>query len=346
LEPEPVAARAFELVLDKHDVSQEGLVAAAARKQAGYENVMLKVTALGEQDPPARQVDLVRDALARRPPALIVEPSDPTDQRMAQVIDRARDEGVPVVLLNRPLPGDEPAANPNDAKAGGSAPTEPGTRKHTAIAPKPGSRRPLVLVKPPSFTESAQQLVASSLRNAKSANLEPMGGAIIMINSAGDAYIRERATAIRKVLEAIGINKIREIAFSQNSEIGTELLIERLKADPKIMLVFTVDSLTSLATREALNQIVLERPFIVAGYAAEKSYVTATRQSDFAALAEYVPTQLVRRAVTTAVELVRGQGVPGVLEIPIVLHDSPEDSGTAKSPLRAKKLKEKEKERE
>jgi len=342
-EPEPAAAKTIELVLDRRDVEQAGLVTAAARKQGGFEKVGLKIALLGEQDLPARQVDLVREALARHPLALIVEPSDPTDRRLAQVIDEARGEGVPVVLLNRPLAGDQ-GAGPNaaDTKAAGNGPAQPSAGQGAATAPKPGSRKPMVLIKPPSFTASAQQLVASALRNAKSANLDPQGGAIIMINTKGDSFIQERALAIRKVLEAIGIKTIEEISFSKESEIGTKLLTERLDANPKLVMVFSVDSLSTVAARETIYKIVLDRPFIVAGYSAEKNIASTVRAGDFAAVAEYVPTQLIRKSVATAVELARGEDVPSVVEVPIVFYDSPEDSSTARSPANQKKRREKE----
>ena len=214
-EPEPAAAKTVELILDRRDLEEEGLVTAAARKQGGLDKVRLNIAALGEKDPPQRQVELVREALARKPLALVVEPSAAPDRQLAEVVDKARVSGVPVVLLNGPLT-DEQQAAPNDSEsnAGGTRPTQPKDGQFTATTPIPGSRKPMVLIKPPSFTSSAQQLVASAIRRAKSADLEPQEGAIIMINTIGDPLIHTRALAIRNVLESIGIREDpRDLVF-------------------------------------------------------------------------------------------------------------------------------------
>ena len=73
------------------------------RTQAGIDKVKLRPTFSAIQDPPAQQVELVREAVARNPLALILEPADPADASMAEVLQKAREDGIPVVLLNRPL---------------------------------------------------------------------------------------------------------------------------------------------------------------------------------------------------------------------------------------------------
>jgi len=331
---EPAAARTLEIVLDRRDPDEEGVVTAAARTQAGLEMVKLKIAVLGEHDLPARQVDLVREALARHPLALIVEPDDPTDRRMAQVIDEARGEGVPVVLVSRPLAGDQGAA-PKVAgarAAAGGSPNQSSAGQDAATAPSLHSAKPMVLVMSPPFRSSAEQLVASAIRNAKNAHLDAKGGAVIMINTLGDPSIQDRVAAIRSALKAGGITKIQEVSFSKQSELGSKLLTERLEADAKLAMVFSVDSLSSLATRQVMLEIILTRPFILAGYAADETYFSSTQMADFAAVAEFAPTRLVRKAIITAVAMAQGRNVPSVIEIPIEVHDSPEDSTTARSP--------------
>jgi len=337
-ETEPAAAKVLELILDRRDPDEEEIVTSAARVQGGLEMVKLKIAFLRKQDLAARQVDLVRESLARRPLALVVEPADPTDRRLAQVIDEARGEGVPVVLFGRPLAGDQGTARDlADTKpTAGNGPTQSGAGQGAATSPNPGSRKPMVLVKPSSFTSSAQQLVAAAIRNAQNARLEPRGGAVLMINTIGDLFIPDRAQAIHSALKANGITKIQEISFSKQAGVGSKLLTERLKADPKLVMVFSVDTLSSQATRDVMTDIVLDRPFILAGYAAEESYARSTLMGDFAALAVYAPTRLVRRSIATAVALAQGRTVPSVIELPIEIFDSPEDSTTAKSPIYSK----------
>ena len=42
---------------------------------------------LGEDELPAHQLELVGEAIAREPLALVVEPADPTDTQMAEVLE-------------------------------------------------------------------------------------------------------------------------------------------------------------------------------------------------------------------------------------------------------------------
>ena len=157
---------------------------------------------LGEDELPAHQLELVREAIAREPLALVVEPADPTDTQMAEALEKARAAGIPVILVNRPLAG-------TDSKQAATKPNHAATKKESGDSKgtvTPGAHdnstsqeaRPFVLVAPPSFTQSARQLVASAIRNAMNAKLDPKGGAVIVINTVGDPFIHERTTAIRK----------------------------------------------------------------------------------------------------------------------------------------------------
>jgi ABC-type sugar transport system substrate-binding protein len=329
----PTGAKSLELVLERHSPMESEAMKGAARMQAGYDKVKLKIESLSQQDLPARQVDLVREALARGALALVVEPADPNDARMTEALQDAQAKGVPVVLLNRPLSSGRSALtslpNRSAATAKNSAPPTPSE----ATASTPGSRLTpaIVLVAPASFIPSANQIVSSAMRNAKNAKLDPKGGAVILTHSTGDSFVEDRAAAIRSALKSNIINPVVEIRFSGDLEAGAKLLAESLRANPKPVMVFSVDSLTSAAARQALKEIVAERPFVLAGYAAEESYSEMAQYADFAAVAEFAPLRVVRKAITTAVALARGRVLPGRIEVPINVSDSPEDSGLSRS---------------
>ena len=185
---------------------------------------------------PSQQVELVREAVARHPLALIVEPADPTDTRMAEAIQKAQADGIPVVLLNRPLA--TTASNADAAKATDAARKE-STAPPAAARPGPSgtplSTGPasLVLVAPPSFTESARQLVASAIRNAKNAKLDPKGGAVVRDQSQSATLFIRRANR-RHPDRAQGQRNhhVEEISFSKSAEDGAKLLKEKLKRIP------------------------------------------------------------------------------------------------------------------
>ena len=336
LEGASVGARSVEIILDRRDPSEIEEIKTAARTQAGIDKVKLRTSVLGERDLPGQQVDLVREAIARNALVLIVEPADPTDSRMAEVLQKAREDGIPVVLLNRPLgtPGSRAVAlkaTENTAKGSAAPPprANPGANPIVAFT----GAKPLVLVTPPSFTASAHQLVALAIRNAKNARLDPKGGAIIVINTIGDPFLHERTEAIRDALKKSGITTIEEITFHKPIEVGAKLLTEKLKANPKLVLVFAVDSISTGACRQAMGELITDRLFVQSAYAAESSYGDMTAAADFAAVAGFAPTRLIRRAITTAVNLAQGRNVPSRVEVPIEIHESPEDSSTPQSPL-------------
>ena len=335
LEYARVGARSVEIILDRREAAEAEGLKAAARTQAGIEKIKLRTTVLGDQDLPAQQVELVREAVARNALVLIVEPADPSDSRMAEVLQRAREEGIPVVLLNRPLSAPTSAtaatkAAEKTAKVSEASPpaVSPGTN---SILPSVGAK-PMVLVTSPPFTASAHQIVASAIRNAKNAKLDPKGGAIIVINTIADPFLHRRTEAVRDALKESGITTIEEIAFSKSTEVGTKLLTEKLKSNPKPVLVFSMDSVSTSASRQVINDLIPARPFVLSAYAADSSYGEMTIVGDYAAVAIFSPARLIRKAIATAVDLAHGREVASRIEVPIEIHDSPEDSSTAQSP--------------
>ena len=340
LESASVGVRSVEIILDRRDPTEIEGERAAARMQAGIDKVKLRMSFLAEQDLPAHQVELVREAVARNPLALVVEPADPTDSRMAEVLQKARENGIPVVLLNRPLTatssstvaskGPEKIAKDSAASPAAANPAANPTLAFTG--PKP-----LVLVTAPSFTESARQLVASAIRNAKNARLDPKGGAVIMMNTIGDPFTHERTLAIKSALEKNGITTIDQLSISRSVGIGAKLLTEKLKSNPKLVLVFAVDGLSTAAARQVMTELIPDRLFVQSAYAAEGNYGDMIRVGDFAAVAGFIPTWLVRKAITTAVKLSQGGVEPSRVEISVQVHDSAESSSTPQSPIYQKK---------
>jgi hypothetical protein len=223
--------KSIELILSGgRDLDEIENEKAAARMQAGLDKARLKITVVGEENPEQGpkptvfkdQATLVRDAIGRHPMAMIVDPGDPTDPDLAKAIQEAHAAKVPVVLLGRPM-------------AVGA--TNPGTSATPST----------ILVAPQPFADSARQLVAAAIRNARNAKLDPKGGALLLINTAGDPFIPDRVAALRDALKAAGIGAVDEIRFAKDSATGQKLLMARLKADPKPTMVFSVDFMSTSA---------------------------------------------------------------------------------------------------
>jgi ABC-type sugar transport system substrate-binding protein len=329
-------ARSVEMILDRREPLEVELINTAARMQAGIDKVKLRTASLSKEDKPARQVELARESIARNALVLVIEPADPSDKQLAEVVQTARESGIPVVLVGRPLGG-----------ASSSAVASKGTDKiakdsaDSATTAKPGASaalvatgaKPLVVLAPPPFTTSARQLVASAMRNAKNAKLDPKGGAVIISNPAADSFVNDRIAAIRSALKENGITAVDEIATSKPPEAGGKLLIGKLKSNPKLFLVFAVDGLSTSATKLAMAELIPDRLFVVSAYPGEAMYSDMTKVGDFAAVAGFVPTRMIRKAINTAVSLSQGHELPGRIEFAVEVHDSANDATTPQSPI-------------
>jgi ABC-type sugar transport system substrate-binding protein len=326
-------ARAIALVLARHDPDDAEILKSSARTQAGYDKVKLDITMLADQDLPSQQAGLVQQALARNPLALILEPADTEDKHLAQAVVEARRQGVPVFFLHRPvsaLPAD------SQASAGGGATTSTSPSRAAAepsAAPPGGAHpsKPPVLVGSPAFQSSAKLLVESAIRNAKNAGLDPKRGAILVVNTVSDAFETDRTSAIREALRNAGIDSVEEVRFAYKAESAEKIVAERLKANTKAVMVFGLDSQCLPTIRQMTSKTEFEgRPFVMAGYVSDDRLVPFATHGEMAALAEFAPTRLVRKAITAAAAAAEGKDVPDHIDIPVLFHDSPPGSGVPK----------------
>jgi hypothetical protein len=330
LTPAGGSAKSLELILNQHSPEDSDIIKSAARVQAGLDRIRLKVAAAGENadgSPLVRgtavpQLDLVREAAARHPLALVIEAADATDPKLLQLVEETRAQGVPVVLIGLPSAGAELHAT------GGPA-SKPGTQGGPAPSAGSGTptKAPLVIVAPPAFGQSARQLVASAARNAGNAHLEPKAGAILVIHSLTDSYIEGRASALREALKEASVGGVDEIRFEHGIEPTVKRVVDRLRARPKVALVFSTDTVSMTVMRQAANELGENRPFIPAGYTADENVGNSVRMGSVAAAAEFNPVRLVRRAIRAGVAAARGQEVPPRIEVDVAFHDSPASAG-------------------
>jgi ABC-type sugar transport system substrate-binding protein len=327
LSPSLGGARSVELVLARHDADDADAHRAAARTQAGLERIKLRITMLGEQDVSAQQAELVREALARKPLALIIEPADPGDKRLAQAVSEAEAAGVPVIFLFRSVAafdGQPPAPAAKATRIASSAASEP----NAPAAEKSAGSAPVSVLAAPDFGPSAKQMVASAMRNVKNAGLDPRSGAIVFINTASDPFILDRAAAIRQALKDAGISAVDEVEFIYRPIPVQKIFAERLRGNPKAVMVFALDSLCLTSVRPLSNQPEFEKhPFVLAGYAMDDSAAPAVAAGQLAAMAEFSIIRMVRKAITTAAAVAAGKEVPPRIDVPIVVHDSPPNAG-------------------
>lgn len=293
------------------DPIESAVEIAAARTQAGYDHARLHVRpdddVAGAPDASASrdksQAELIRVSIAQKASAVIVDPDDPDDKELAHAVREARAAGVPVVVVGRPIAG------AGELKAAGMA--------------------PMVLVAPPPFGQSARRLVELSIRNLKNDKVDPSGGAIILVTTPADRFAADRAAAIRQALADAKITPVSELRIPKDLEAAAVSLTGKLDENRKLALVFFTDYNGSLASNNVAAKISEKRPYVQAGYAADETRVRMVRAGNYAAIAEYEPTRLIRKAVSVAIAAAQGRESKDREEILIGVAESPTGAGVA-----------------
>lgn len=293
-------SRNVALILDKHDPDELELFTMAARKQAGLDHVRLLISSLAPTDFSSHQADLVRSALEQKPMAIIIEPADSSDPRLAEAVVEAS-QSTPIYVLYRPLTG------------------------FSAQRPAPGR---ISVVVPPDFNVACGRLVQIAMRNAKTAGIDPKAGAVLLIKKFSDAFLDDRIDALKKALQNAGVQSITEVYFSQKIEQGMDLLVQKLKADHKPTLVFGLDEFATNAVHSSSSRVIEERPFVKAGFSYDNHLAGAVGTGDIAAVAEFATWQLARKAISAASKQPKTMPETIVYECPV--HESPAEAGLPK----------------
>ncbi len=266
------------------------------------------MASLASQNPagPAKsQAQLVRgcgSGRTQKPQALLIEPEDPSDPDLARAVEEARVAKMPVVLLGRPLAG----------------------------VKGPG-KTPVILVKPQSFAESARKLVSLSMRNARNAEAQSPKRAPILLILAPRRRVPPRSRRGRpQTLEVAKVSPVDEIRMTRDMDDGIKRLTKRLEADSKTAMVFAFDFISTTASNKAATDIGEKRPFIQAGYTSDDNLPRMALAGEFAAIADYVPARLVRKAISTAVAAAQGREITDPVEIQIPVRESPPSAGAPK----------------
>jgi hypothetical protein len=306
-------ARPIELIAGPREASESEELKGRARSQAGIDRVRIRISVAGEKDTPGRQADLVREATARHPLALVVEVTDASDRDLAQAIGEARAGGQLVVLVGRALEGTSPAGSSRSGE--------------------------MILVAPEAFAISARILVDAAINNAKNAKFTVAGGAVLVLNTASDSLVDDRAQALRNALRESGVETIHEIRFARDTDEAKRKVVQLLRADRKPGMVLSPDQIGFSASYGGASVLGDERPYVVAGYSNDESGSFMARTGEFAAVAIFSPERLIRKAITTAVHAAEGQRFPERVELRIPVHVSPPEVGAP----RMKSMREKAK---
>jgi ABC-type sugar transport system substrate-binding protein len=312
--PEP--ARPIEVFLGVHDPDETEIWKSSARMQAGLDKARLKVSVLEADSPKSKQAEQIREAISHHPRGLVVEPADPADPRLAEAILTAQRQGIPVVMLGQPPAGVKPGPASPEAATKSSA-----SQEHQA---------PLVVLEP-KFAESAQQMVAAAIQGARTCELDPKGGAVVVATESSDPFLSLRLLAIHDALKAAGVPVLDEVRISNDPKDGEEVVKEHLKKHPKSVMVFAVDPKSTVTVRSVIGSDAVGRVVIGASYTDEDRFSSIARSPNFAAVADFTATRLLRKGISSAVAVAQGKSLQPVIEFRIKVVEPPVNPTTLRA---------------
>jgi ABC-type sugar transport system substrate-binding protein len=275
----------------------------AARLEAARAKVIFVVTRPSPGDPPARQAELIRDAAASKTSALLVDPAD--DPKVVEALNDARAGGTTVVLIGRRVPDRDPA--------------------------KPLARATFVPIEEP-----ARRLVGAMVKDVKADGLPADGLALIVTRAGAGAGDRETADALAAELKAAGFAGPEVVTIENDIAKGTQVLEDRIKADPKVTALLALGETeisAAINARKALKEA--KRVVVVGGCLSINSTLTTEARAACAGVLDRSQPSLAAQAFRLAYRLAQGEAAPVVREVPIPLLErlpapptAPEDPAT------------------
>jgi ABC-type sugar transport system substrate-binding protein len=276
----PSATPSISLILGPESSTQRDEWVQAARLEAAKSRVYFTVLRQLPTDSSKRQADLIRAAL--RSDVVIVEPVD--DPAVGEAIREVRGKGQKVLLAGRgvPIPGQE------------------GPIPAVAFAP---------------FEESARRLVAAAFKEAKESGLPADGHVLILIKEGTGA--EPLVGPIEAAAKAAGGREVVIFRFKGDYTEGLKMIQERIKADPKITILLTVDQEGLTGAVAAIEALKETRSFSLAAVASLDQSLAESFYTQCAGLVNRNLGLFGRDAVQQALRLARGEKVPDLVEIPL-----------------------------
>jgi ABC-type sugar transport system substrate-binding protein len=280
--PVTVAPRAkwVALIFPRESSEEMAVWEAQARLEVALGEALTEVKRPLLNDPPGRQLDLIREAAQAKPLAMVVVAEDP--KAAGPVLAQVRDQGTPVVLLERDVPVE-------------------------------GKRLPLVAYPPPS--ENVDQMIQAAVEEAKYLKLPPHAPAVILANSQRDALARARVAALTAALEKAGVPLLATLPFTSTNDNHAldrpqQVLMETLAARPEIAIVLAEDDQGLNAAVLARKAMKAEDRFVIAGFAEDSKNLNLVSVREAAAVVDRNTLGIARLAVKTALRLARGETLP------------------------------------
>jgi ABC-type sugar transport system substrate-binding protein len=275
---------ALEMILDEHETASHGDWYREFPRAAERRRIHLLLNGLRPGEPAAKQAEMIRGATARHAKLLLVEPAPAPE--VADALRAAHEQGVALVLLNRPVAALR------------------GAPSVTLVAYEP-------------LEKSARRLAAAARDAARARHPTDPGVALLLDSAAADSQGAARSAALRRALNEDGVALAQTLTFSGNPEQGARVLEFELNANPRITMVFAQESQGFACAAHVARDVVKDRALTLAGYTDLHAHGAFLVVEGSAAAADVNMSGFVAAALDAAVTLSRGGPAPPRVEVPL-----------------------------
>jgi ABC-type sugar transport system substrate-binding protein len=289
---EPLRAIKLVLVLDSSRSPDQIIWEQVALKDAGRAAAMLEVVAPKPDDPAARQAELVREAVLHRASALLVVAQDPPS--LAPALSEARDKGVPVILLERPVPS---------------------------------TGKPFLMVTRPPYLKLARELIDAAVAEAKAVGLPTDGPALLLVDNRNDDQTNARVEALKTALAERGVKLVDAVVFGEDpsnpdSTLAQKVVEQVTASKGPLAMVVAEDAVGLGGGSSARTPLGIKGEYVLVGLSIDHASEGLTTYQDCAAVGYLNPADVARQAVALAMRVLRGEKVPERTEVPFTLFRS------------------------
>ncbi|MCH3917598.1 MAG: sugar ABC transporter substrate-binding protein [Spirochaetia bacterium] len=234
-----------------------------AAKELGVE-----VTKLGPptEDAVVQQINMVEDSLANKPDALVFSPSQPTTAE--RVINKAMSNGVPVIIIDSPMPSDFTNYN-----------CFIGTANYEA------------------GKEGAEFMVKQM--NGK------IGSVVIIEGAPGNPTCTDRANGAEEVFKKAGFKIVSRQPGYSDKEKGFNVMQNVLQTTSNVDIVFCANDEMALGAQRACAQAKV--PAKVVGFDGNKSAIQSILKDEMFATVAQKPEAMGKLGIEYAVKAIKGE---------------------------------------
>jgi ABC-type sugar transport system substrate-binding protein len=250
----------------------------AAQAEANLHQVVFRIMGPSPGDPPDRQPEIIRKAIADGVSALIVVPGESPD--LPKALSEAEAKNIPVVLL------------------GGSISTPAGSKPFTVVDHEP-------------FEKSAGRIVATTVEDLKKIGRSAEGAALIVTDRKTDVSSARRVAALKGAASSAGFSPVVMVPIDGSNRDKAKLtVLDAVKSNPNIAIALADNDESMLAAANGRMGRKGDPAFFVGGYTGH-----ATETAGFPFKMESCQVEgrfhdLGRLAVRTLLSRLKGESVP------------------------------------